>query len=77
MLIPSDKRTREVIRKIGNSIHPLIQLEVDYPSNKGKMPLLDPKVWIHEIDSLHRTVHEFYAKDVSSMTVIFAKSPLS
>ena len=42
-LIPSDKRTMEVLREIGNSIHPSIQLEVDYPSNNedGKMPILD------------------------------------
>ena len=42
-LIPSDKRTMEVLREIGNSIHPSIQLKVDYPSNleDGKMPILD------------------------------------
>ena len=78
-LIPSDKRTMEVIREIGNSIHPSIQLEVDYPSNHedGKMPILDLKVWVQEIDGLHRIVHEFYSKDVSSKAVMFAKSALS
>ena len=78
-LIPSDKRTMEVIREIGNSIHPSIQLEVDYPSNHedGKMPILDLKVWVQEIDGLHRIVHEFYSKDVSSKAVMFAKSTLS
>ena len=30
LLIPSDKMTMEVIGEIGNSIHPLTQLEVDY-----------------------------------------------
>ena len=33
MLIPGDRRTMEIVRDIGNSIHPSIQLEVDYPSN--------------------------------------------
>ena len=43
MLIPGDRRTMEIVRDIGNSIHPSIQLEVDWPSNyeDGKMPLLD------------------------------------
>ena len=33
MLIQGDRRTMEIVRDIGNSIHPSIQLEVDYPSN--------------------------------------------
>ena len=31
--IPGDRRTMEVVRDLGNSIHPSNQLEVDYPSN--------------------------------------------
>ena len=67
-LIPSDKRTKEVIREIGNSIHPSIQLEVDYLSNykDRKMPILDLKVWVQEIGGSHRIVHEFYSMAVSS-----------
>ena len=78
-LIPSDKRTMEVIREIGNSTHPSIQLELDYLSNheEGKMPILDLKVGVQEIDGLHRIIHEFYAKDVLSKAVMFAKSALS
>ena len=43
MLIPGDRRTMGVVRDIGNSLHPSIQLAVDYPCNyeDGKMPLLD------------------------------------
>ena len=61
MLIPGDKRTMEIIREIGNSIHLSIQLEVDYPCTQenGKMPILDLKVWVQEIDGLHRIVHKF------------------
>ena len=42
-LIPIDKKTIEVIREIGHSIHQLIQLEVDHLSNHGdgKMLILD------------------------------------
>ena len=80
MLIPGDRRTMEIVRDIGNSIHPSIQLEVDYPSNyeDGKMPLLDLKVWVQEGgDGSSRIVHEFYTKDVSSKSVINAKSAFS
>ena len=44
---PADQRTFEVIRQIGNSIHPNIQLEVDVPSKyqDSKLPILDLKVW--------------------------------
>ena len=63
LLIPIDRRTMEVIREIGNSKHPSIQLDVDYLSNHEdrKMPTLDLKVWVQEIDGLHRIVHEFYS----------------
>ena len=46
-----NKGTMEVIREIGSSIHPLMQLEVDYPSNHEdrKMPILDLKGWVQEI----------------------------
>ena len=61
MLIPGDKRMVEVVKDIGNSIHPSIQFDVDYPSNyeDGKMPLLDLKVWIQEDDDgSSRIIHE-------------------
>ena len=80
MLIPGDRWTVEVVRDIGNSIHPSIQLEVDYPSNyeDGKMPLLDLKVWVQEDnDGSSRIIHEFYTKDVSSKSVINANSAFS
>ena len=43
-----------LFQQIGNSIHPSIQIEVDFPSNHedGKMPVLDLKVW-REGRSLH------------------------
>ena len=56
MLIPGHRRTMKVVRDIGNSIHPSIQLGVDYPSNyeDGKMPLLDLKIWVQEGDDPRR-----------------------
>ena len=79
MLISGDKRTMEVVKSIGNGLHPSIQLEVDCPSNHedGKMPILDLKVWVGKIDGETRIIHEFYAKEVSSKAVINARSALS
>ena len=30
--VPADKRTLLLVRDVGNSIHPSIQIEVDFPS---------------------------------------------
>ena len=39
------------------------------------MPLLDLKVWVQEDDDgSSRIIHEFYTKDISSKSVISAKS---
>ena len=79
MLIPGDKRTMEVVKSVGNSIHPSIQLEIDCPSNHddGKMLSLNLKVWVNDANGERRFVHEFYAKDVSSKSVINADSAFS
>lgn len=79
LLIPADMRTMAIVKQIGNSIHPSIQLETDCPSNHGdgKMPILDLKVWVQNIGGTNRIIHEFYAKDVSSKAVINAKSAFS
>ena len=66
MLTPGDKRTMEVVKSVGNSIHWSIQLEIDCPSNHedGKMPSLDLKLCVRDVDGTKKIVHEFYAKDV-------------
>ncbi|PFX24331.1 hypothetical protein AWC38_SpisGene11044 [Stylophora pistillata] len=45
-----DNRCMQLFQSIGNSIHPSIRLEVDYPSRHvdGKLPILDLKVWIEK-----------------------------
>ena len=42
-----------MFKRKGDSIDNSIKLEIDYPSRHedGKMPLLDVKVWMEEIDS--------------------------
>ena len=46
--IALDKRTMLLFMAVGNSIHPSIQLEDDYPSQHGdgKLPVLDLKMWV-------------------------------
>jgi len=74
-----DERTMKIIKQIGDSIHPSIQLEVDYPSNNEdrKLRILDLKVWIERIGEQRLIVYEHYSKEVSSKAVINAKSAMS
>ena len=46
--VKADRRCMALVQKIGNNIHSLIELEVDYPSQHedGKLPILDLRVWI-------------------------------
>ena len=88
LAVKVDKRCMNLVQKIGNSIHPSISLEVDYPSQHvdGKIPILDLKVWVElrRIQSVGEggnevnvVLHEFYSKDVASKCVINARSALS
>ena len=45
-----DEGTMELIRQVGDDIHPSIKLEVDYPSKHPdkKLPILDLKVWVEQ-----------------------------
>ena len=70
-LIPSDKRTMEVLREIGKSTHPWIQLEVYHPSHEdGKMTISDLKLWVQEIGPVLWQTGE-------SQKSIFCLSPFS
>ena len=82
-----DEQAIEIIKQIGNNIHPSIQLETDCPSkhSDSKLPLLDIKIWIEkkedgESDTTSNTyskiMHEYYYKEVASKSVINARSSL-
>ena len=73
----------EILQKVGNTIHSSIKVKTDYPSahSDNKLPLLDIKMWNEnktDTDGNMRTVilHEFYAKDVASKSVIHAASAM-
>ena len=70
-----DRRTALVIRDIANTIHPMIQMEEDFPSNyrDGKLPILDLKCWIAR-DGLVWFQH--YKKPAATKMVLSAQSAL-
>ena len=79
-VIPGDKRMMDIIKLIGNDVHPSILLEVDCPSNydDGKFPILDLRMWIDTINGHNRILHELYSKEIPSKarkfgTVVAAK----
>ena len=70
---------------MADSIHPMIQLEEDYPSQHpdGKIPILDLKVWVREEEhqeDRERKVelfYHYYRKPMSNWLLIPANSALS
>ena len=80
----NDERTMELFKQLGNTIHPSIQLEVEYPSkyDDNKIPILDLKIWIEEVETTpgqmeRQIMYEHYVKPVSTKAVIYNKSALS
>ena len=66
-----DERTMELVRQVGDDIHPSIKLEIDYPSKHPdkKLPIL--KVWVEQrekriqgtLQTVSITMYKFYAKE--------------
>ena len=80
---PPDKRTMQRLQEIGNSIHPSIQVTIDFPSNNqnGRMPVLDTEHWLQEVminGKLKKQVlHSHYSKPMSSAFVTHKNSAMS
>ena len=74
-----DEVTMELLQTVGNSIHPSIQLKIDYPSRyeDKKMPTLDLKIWVKRVDGLSRIVHEHYTKPMSTKAVLDSRSAMA
>ena len=74
-LMEDDRKTALVIKDIANSVHPMIQMEEDYPSNQsdGKLPILDLKC---SIDSKMMVKFEHFEKPTASKLVLDARSAL-
>ena len=64
-----DEVMMELMKEIGNSIHPSIQLTTDYPSKNTdkKIPILNVKVWPEMSEQGYTNVmYEHYRKDVAT-----------
>ena len=81
--IEKDVKTFDIIRQIGNRIHPSIELTTDVPSKNTdqKVPILDLKCWTQEVEAggilKWMILHEHYVKEVSSKAVINREAALS
>ena len=77
--IEIERDVMEIVKDTGNQIHRSIEIEVDYPSNHRdrKLPILDLKVWLEELNNKHYIKHEYYHKDISSKAVVNARSAIS
>ena len=76
--IPHDERTMKLIQSIANTIHPSIRMTIDYPSRyeEGKVPMLDVKMWIGEVNGVSKIIYEHYEKVIATKMVIHAKSAI-
>ena len=78
-----DERTMTKLQQIANSIHPSIQLTIDYPSNNqnGRMPVLDTEHWLQEVmingTPRRQVLHSHYSKPMSNAFVTHKDSAMS
>ena len=78
-----DERTMKELQRIGNQIHPSIQVTVDYPSNNpnGRMPVLDTEHWLEEVErngeKRVQVIHSHYSKPMANTYLIHKDSAIS
>ena len=72
------------LQGIGKSIHPSIQITVDYPTNNpnGRMPVLDTEHWLEKVEKNNgekkvQVVHSHYSKPMANTQVIHKNSAIS
>lgn len=68
-----------ILQTVASHIHPSIRLTIDYPSRhtEGKVPMLDVKMWIAEVDGERKVVYEHYEKPMTTKAVIHARSAMA
>lgn len=74
----SDELTMTLLNEIGDSIHPSIQLTIDYPSGNqdSKMPILNLKMWTERHGEHTKVIYEPYRKEVSTKATIHSRSAM-
>ena len=76
--VPNDERTMKLIQTIANTVHPSIRVTIDYPSKyrDKKVPMLDVRLWIEEVNGIVRILYEHYEKEMATKMVIHAESAI-
>ena len=76
--VPDDERTMKFLQSVANSIHPSVQMTIDYASKHvdGKVPALDLKMWIKKVGDVHGILYEHYEKEMATKSVIHAASAI-
>ena len=71
--VPADERLAKLLLNIANDVMECVQMEADWPSKNrdSRMPILEMKVWTDQEGTL---LYQHYEKEVSSKTVLNAKS---
>jgi hypothetical protein len=78
-----DKRTMKKLQEIANSIHPSIQLTIDYPSNNknGRLPILNTEQWIEDTEvngQVRRQIlYSHFSKPMANKFVVLENSAIS
>ena len=79
-----DERTMKKLQEIGNSIHPSIEVTVDYPTNNpnGRMSVLDTEHWLEKVEKENgekkvQVLHSQYTKPMANTQVIHKNSAIS
>ncbi len=76
--LPDDERTMKLMQSIAAHIHPSIRLTIDYPSKhpEKKVPMLDVKMWIEELDNRRLLLYEHYEKPMATKSVVHEQSAI-
>ena len=72
--IPEDKRTMIELNKIANTFYECVQFTTDSPSNhqegEGKMPVLDTKMYVEEMQSGMSSMKNLVPQGWSSQRIL-------
>ena len=80
--VEKDERTMKKLQKIGNDIHPSIQLTIDFPSNNAnhRIPILDTEHWIEDVEMegerKPQILYSHYAKPMSNKYLVHRESAI-
>ena len=79
----ADRNTMEKLQNVANTIHPSIQVTIDYPSihTNKRLPVLDLEMWMDTVkqqngNTKHQVLHSHYMKPMASKHVINKQSAL-